>query len=151
MFLTMVKSQFLNVKFACVASRWTMSERRRNWRERPGGNTQWIDVDWLSTSIRLNILQVDIYIYSDLPDQGVSGQLVVIPERVNWESVRSVYAEQLRYNLRSPHLFKIYWMWSIIYELSDRLNVTKNSASTEVVILLGYPALHYFIFVDKLL
>ena len=42
-------------------------------------------------------------------------------------------------------------MWSIIYELSDRLDVTKNSASTEVVILLGYPALHYFIFVDKLL
>ena len=48
-----------------VASRWngvgTLSERRSE------------DVDRLSTSIRLNILHADIHIYSDLPDQGVSG------------------------------------------------------------------------------
>ena len=33
----------------------------------------------------------------------------------------------------------------------DGLDITKTSAPTEVVILLGYPAQHYFIFVDKLL
>ena len=45
------------------------------WRERVATLiTQWRDVDWLSSSNGLNILQVDIYIYSDLPDWGESGQ-----------------------------------------------------------------------------
>ena len=42
-------------------------------------------------------------------------------------------------------------MWSNIFELSDGLSITKNSATTEVGILLGCSVQHYFIFVDKLL
>ena len=41
------------------------------------------DLDRLSASNILNILHADIDTYSDLPDQGVSGQLVIIPERVD--------------------------------------------------------------------
>ena len=47
------------------------------------GAAEWRDVDRLSTSIRLNILHADIHIYSDLSDQGESGQLMIIPEQVD--------------------------------------------------------------------
>ena len=65
--------------------------------------SEWRDLDRLSASNRLNILHADISIYSELPDWGVAGQLRIRLEWVDWENVQSALAEQLRYNLRSPH------------------------------------------------
>ena len=66
------------------------------WRWKVGGAAELRDVERLSTSIRLNILHADIHIYSDLPDRRESGQLMIISERVDWESVLPALAEQLR-------------------------------------------------------
>ena len=69
--------------------------------------TQWRDVDWLSTSIRLNILQAWHHIYSELPDQGVSGQLMIIPERVDWESVQTALCWATE--ITSPQVRHTFW------------------------------------------
>ena len=105
---------FISVKNPAHLYEVLSMERRWN----VGGAARWRDVDrlsqrhfseWrdlvrLSASIRLNILQDEHAIYRELPDQKETGLAEkVLPERVDWESVWSVYAEQLRYNLRSPH------------------------------------------------
>ena len=65
------------------------------WKERVATLiTQWGDVDWLSASIRLNILLVDISIYSDLSDWGESGQTeqidrtVTVVVTLQWDFLR---------------------------------------------------------------
>ena len=88
----------------------TASERWRKsaeWREVDRFSqrhfSEWRDLDRLSASNRLNILSVGSSIYTELPDRKETGLAEIKPERVDWESVRSALAEQLRYNLRSPH------------------------------------------------
>ena len=93
-----------------------LTERRRN----VVGMVEWRDVNSMSTIIRLNILHADIHVYSDLPDRGESGQLMIIPERVDWESVRPALAEQLRYNLRSPQYYVLQAVRLFIIAYSKR-------------------------------
>ena len=97
----------------------TASERWRKsveWREVDRFSqrhfSEWRDLDRLSASNRLNILSLGSSIYTELPDRKETGlaeinwpvvrSAEIKPERVDWESVRSALAEQLRYNLRLP-------------------------------------------------
>ena len=87
----------------------TASERRQKSAERRSEEmlTGWVLVlDWIY--YRMSILFIgscltgrDWSSWDQLTSRVRSAEIK--PERVDWESVRSALAEQLRYNLRSPH------------------------------------------------
>ena len=98
--------------------------------------SEWRELDRLSASSRLNILYADISMYS---------QLRIRPEWVNWGSVRSALAEQLRYNLRSPHNSPPDPWWSnrtitestkqyrTIYDITELIDGCLSSFSGKVI------------------
>ena len=123
-------AQWSSVSLHCVdiwvsATLWqvdgTASERWRKsaeWREVDRFSqrhfSEWRGLDRLSASNRLNILSLGSSIYTELPDRKETGLAEIKPERVDWESVRSALAEQLRYNLRSPHYHLYFFYWCLL-------------------------------------